>query len=66
MGGIVFCGYCSQSKSSDLSNNQSLRSIRQLKLVDLPNYVDPLTIKDQSERVKYILPFYRTDITKFE
>ena len=32
---------------------------------DLNNYVDPNSIDDSFERVKYEFPFYRTDIAVF-
>ena len=33
---------------------------------DLSNYVDPETIEDKYEKVKYLFPFYRMDIDSFE
>ena len=40
MGGIVFCGYdsCAKVKSD------YVKTIRKVKLVDLPNHVDPNSI----------------------
>ena len=34
--------------------------------MDLANYVDPSSIKDRFERVKYHFPFYRVDLSTFE
>ena len=62
MGGIVFCGYdsCAKVKSD------YVKTIRKVKLVDLPNHVDPNSIQDKHEKVRYLFPFYRSDISPFE
>ena len=34
--------------------------------MDLDNFIDPKKCNDQIESIKYMLPFYRTEITQFE
>ena len=71
MGSVAFCGsQCTnaeqdggQSHIGSISRKIGIRS--QAMQADLDNYVDPKSIDDTFERVKFEYPFYRTDITNF-
>lgn len=38
------------------------KGMKVMSLVDMPNYVDPHSVHDEYERVKYQFPFYRMDV----
>ena len=65
MGNIACCGESKGTLEEKMGGLKGM-GIRHDKKVDLPNYVDPNTCPDPYERVKYMFPFYRTEITQFE